>query len=244
MLIFNNGGFMKRKNLLALMVCMVSLSGMASTPVETLVPVDHIYSPKGFDSNDNTEVIVEGRLPNLCHKAPWSKIEVKPGKVEITLSALKYEDNSPFCVPVEVPFVHPVSLGLLNKGNYEIVVNGKSMWEQKGDISISESQSPAADDFIYANVAFVEKEEGSRMVKLKGYTPSDCLSWDEVKFVSNGVDTLAVLPKMKQIYSHCPMKMVPFEKEVEIPRVLDRNKILLHVRVMDGKSVNTLFENN
>jgi hypothetical protein len=118
------------------------------------------------------------------------------------------------------------------------------MYEQKGDISISETQSPAADDYIYANVAFVEKEEGSRMIKLKGYTPSECLNWDEIKFVSNGKDTLAVLQKMKQIYSHCPMKMVPFEKEIEVPKVLDRNKVLLHVRVMDGKSVNTIFENN
>jgi hypothetical protein len=143
-----------------------------------------------------------------------------------------------------VPFVQAVSVGLLNKGNYSIVVNGKTMYEQKGDISISETQSPAADDYIYANVAFVEKEEGSRMIKLKGYTPSECLNWDEIKFVSNGKDTLAVLPKMKQIYSHCPMKMVPFEKEIEVPKVLDRNKVLLHVRVMDGKSVNTIFENN
>jgi len=237
------GGFMMTPKLLALFVFMASLNGLASTPIQTMVPIDHIYSPNGFDSNDNTEVIVEGRLPNLCHKSPWSKVEVKPGKIEITVSALKYEDNNPFCVPMEVPFIQPVSVGLLNKGNYDIVVNGKSIYEQKGDISISESQSPAADDYIYANVAFVEKEEGSRMIKLKGYTPSDCLNWDEVKFVSNGKDTLAVLPKMKQIYSTCPMKMVPFEKEIEVPKVLDRKSVLLHVRVMDGKSVNTLFDN-
>ena len=239
----NIGGFMRTPKLLALLVCMASFNGLASTPVEVLVPIDHIYSPNGFDSNDNTEVIVEGRLPNLCHKSPWSKVEVKPGKIEITVSALKYEDNNPFCVPMEVPFIQPVSVGLLNKGNYDIVVNGKSIYEQKGAISIAELQTPAADDFIYANVAYVEKEEGSRMVKLKGYTPSDCLNWDEVKFVSNGTDTLAVLPKMKQIYSTCPMKMVPFEKEIEVPKVLDRKSVLLHVRVMDGKSVNTLFDN-
>ena len=48
---------------------------------------------------------------------------------------------------------------------------------------------------------------------------------------------------MKQVSEFCPMKMVPFEYEVEVPNNLEKEKILLHVRVMDGRSVNSLYLN-
>ena len=226
------------------LVVLFSVKGIGGTPVETLVPVDHIYVPKGFDSNDNTEIIVEGQLPNLCHKSPMTKVEFIEGKVKVTVSALKYDETNPFCVPVAVPFIQPVALGVLDKGFYDIEVNGKSIYAKDASISISESTSSAVDDHIYANVAYVEdKDDTGRKVRIVGYTPSDCLEFEEVAFADNGKDTVAVLPKMKQVYEHCPMKMVPFEKEVEVPKNLKRDKILLHVRSMNGKSINSLFDN-
>lgn len=226
------------------LVALFSVNGFSSTPSETLVPVDHIYVPKGFDSNDNTEIIVEGKLPNLCHKSPMTKVVMEGNKVKIQVSALKYDPTNPYCVPVEVPFIQPVALGVMDKGIYDIEVNGKSIYEKSSSISVSESMSPAVDDHIYANVSYVEdKDETGRKVKLVGYTPSDCLEFEEVAFADNAKDTMAVLPKMKQIYEHCPMKMVPFEKVIEVPNNLKREKILLHVRSMNGKSVNALFDN-
>jgi len=226
------------------LVVLFSIKGITGTPVPVKVPVDHIYVPKGFDSNDNTEIIVEGKLPNLCHKSPMTKVEVVGNKVVVTVEALKYDETNPFCVPVEVPFIQPVALGVMDKGFYDIEVNGKSIFEKTSSISISESTSSAVDDHIYANVAYVEdKEDTGRKVKLVGYTPSDCLEFEEVAFADNAKDTVAVLPKMKQVYEHCPMKMVPFEKEVEVPKNLKRDKILLHVRAMNGKSINALYDN-
>jgi hypothetical protein len=232
------------KGITILFLVLFSIKGIASTPIETLVPIEHIYVPKGFDSNDNTEVIVEGTLPNLCHKSPMTKVEMVDGKVQVTVTALKYHESNPYCIQVEVPFIQPVSLGVMDKGIYDIVVNGKSVFEKSSSIMIAESTSSAVDDHIYANVSYVEdKDETGRKVKLVGYTPSDCLEFEEVGFVDNEKDVVAVLPKMKQVYEHCPMKMVPFEKEVEVPKNLKRDKVLLHVRAMNGKSVNALFDN-
>jgi hypothetical protein len=76
-----------------------------------------------------------------------------------------------------------------------------------------------------------------------GSNPSDCLEFDRVEFVSNGSDTLAVLPIMKQVRDYCPAKEVPFKYEVEVPRVLRRDVILLHVRTMNGQAVNFLYKN-
>lgn len=218
-------------------------AAVASTPIETYVPVEHVYSPSGFDSNDNTEVIVEGVLPNLCHKSPITTSKIVGNTIKVTVKAMKYESDSPFCPEIALPFVAAVNVGLLDKGNYEILVNGKTVYEKKSVIQVAEATSDAVDEFIYANVEHVEKHEGSRIVDLKGYNPSECLELDKVEYHDNKKDTYAVLPKMKQVSTFCPMKMTSFTFPTEVPATLEREKVLLHVRVMDGKSVNTVFEN-
>jgi hypothetical protein len=231
------------KNLTLIAGAILSMGAMASTPVTTLIPVDHVFSPKGFDSNDTTEIIVSGFLPNLCHKAPESKVEIVGRKINVTLTALKYELDNPFCPEVVVPFFEAVKVGLLDKGNYDIVVNGKTMYERKSEIFINEASSDAVDEYIYANVDYIEKTEGSRVVSLKGYNPSDCFELEGVQLVSNGADAYSILPKMKQVSDFCPMKMVAFNYKVAIPTELKADRILLHVRSMDGKSVNSIFSN-
>ncbi len=226
-----------------LLFALISVASYAGTPIETEVPINDVYSPMGFDSNDSSEVIVSGFLPNLCHKSPMTKAEIKGNKIDIKVTALKYDASNPFCPEIIVPFVKSINVGLLNKGNYEITVNGKSPYEKKSKIFIAESTSNAVDEYIYANVHYVEKEEGSRVVALKGYNVSDCLVLDEVKFLSNKVNAYSVLPKMKKIRDFCPMKMTPFSYDVEVPNTIPANKILLHVRGMDGSSVNSLFNN-
>jgi hypothetical protein len=233
------------------MISLLAMSMMASfgaaqadTPIEKEVPIENIYSPIGFDSNDSTEIVVEGYLPNLCHKAPASKVEIVGNEVKVKITSLYYEPSSYFCPEMIVPFTETVSLGLLNKGKYKITVNGETPYVTKSEISVAESTSNSVDDFDYAYVEYIEKKLGSRIVKLKGYNPSDCFELDKIDYASNGKDTYSVLPKMKQIRSFCPMKMIPFEYDFEVPNDIQREKVLLHVRTMDGKSVNSLFSNN
>jgi hypothetical protein len=224
-------------------LAMVASNAMAGTPIEAMVPVDHIYVPTGFDSNDSSEVIVTGFLPNMCHKSPSHKVEINGDKINIKVTSLYYHESNPFCPEVIVPFTESVTLGVMDKGNYQITVNGKSPWTKKAKIMINESTSNSVDEHQYAYVEYVEKEEASRVVTLKGYNPSDCFVLDKVDFISNKKDTFSVLPKLKQIREFCPMKMVPFEYEVTVPTGLSAEKVLLHVRTMDGTSVNRIFEN-
>ena len=228
---------------LLLMIALVSVGVQAGTPIETLVPVDEIYAPEGFDANDNSEIIVSGFLPNLCHKSPMVKSEIKNDVINISVSALKYDASNPFCPEMVVPFLQSVKVGILDKGNYKILVNGKSPYEKKSSIKILESVSNALDDHIYANVSYVDDaQDGSNHIKLKGYNPSDCLVLEKVEFVSNKSNTLSVLPIMKKVRDFCPMKMSPFAYDVEVPELLpNKNKVLLHVRGMDGASVNSLL---
>ena len=107
----------------------IGLLANAGTPVERLVPVDNIFGPEGFDSNDNVEVIVEGHLPNLCHRTPMKKVTINGNHIDIKVTALHYHDSNPFCPQVIVPFLETVSLGVLDKGDYKITVNGKSIFD-------------------------------------------------------------------------------------------------------------------
>lgn len=233
------------KNLMAFISTLILTSGvvLAGTPISTFVPVDHIYSPKGFDTNDNTEIIIAGYLPNLCHKSPMTSFKLKDNTINIKVEALKYDVSNPYCPEMIVPFIETVNVGMLDKGFYDIIVNGKTVFQKSAGIYVEEEDSNAIDDYVYANVEYIEKSANARQVILKGYNPSDCFILDEIKVVDNKLDTYSILPIMKQISDFCPMKMVPFSYEVNLPKTLKIAKVLLHVRVMDGESVNSLFPN-
>lgn len=232
------------KSLLVFALILHGFVAYAGTPKEVQVPVEDIYSPVGFDTNDTSEVVITGWLPNLCHKNPMTKTTINGKNIDIKVTALHYHVSNPFCPEMIVPFTETVKLGLLDKGQYKITVNGKSVFEKKSSIKINEARSSAVDNHIYANVDYVDTQidETKDVVALKGYNPSDCLVLDEVKFVSNKNNAYSVLPVMKQLRDFCPMKMVPFSYEVEVPKTLNKQKVLLHVRVMDGKSVNTIYQ--
>lgn len=216
----------------------------ASTPVARPVVVDGVFIPMGFDANDSAELVVTGFLPNLCHKFPEASVKIDKKNIAIKLTALVYDQTDPFCAPIVVPFMERVSLGLLDRGEYKVSVNSKTPFEKKSSLKVFESTSQAVDDFIYANVEYVEKTLGSREITLVGNHPSDCFELESIDFISNKVNTYSVLPRLRRVSDFCPMKLVPFAYKATVPNDLKNDKILLHVRVMDGKSVNTILHNN
>ena len=231
------------KNFLAALALVPVLSMANPAQIEVSVPVDHVYSPAGFDSNDNSEVVITGFLPNLCYKAPKANVAINNGKISVEVKALRTATLG-FCAQVIVPYIEYINIGVLNKGNYPITVNEKTHWEKKSNLFVSDAINNTIDDVIYANVEEVVKAEvGSRKIALKGSNPSDCFELKEIKILDNGVDTYSVLPVMKQVSTICPKKPTPFSYEFEVPEKLDADKVLLHVRVMDGRSVNAFFNN-
>lgn len=205
--------------------------------VQTKVPVDHLYVPKGYDSNDKVELVVEGYLPNLCYQNPDSVIKVEGNTINVTIVANYTNSEEGFCAEMIVPFTHVFSTGFLDKGDYNIVVNGK----HSSSLFVSESSSDAIDDEIYANVEHVEQIRGEQKVIVKGHHPSFCVEFDRFEVFHNENDTYSVLPITKKVSDFCPMKMIPFEYELDVPSDLKRNRVLIHVRSMNGNSVNSIF---
>ncbi|NOT78975.1 MAG: hypothetical protein HOP07_08220 [Bacteriovoracaceae bacterium] len=232
------------KHTLAALALLPSLSFAGAVMQSSSVPVNHVFTPAGFDSNDSVELVVTGYLPNLCFKAPQSQVYIKDGKINVSVKANKNQNGLGFCADVIVPFIEHIKVGVLDKGKYEIVVNENTSWAKRSSIAILEASSNSIDEVIYADVDDVVREdEGSRKVLLKGYNPSDCFELKEIVVLDNGVDTYSILPKMKQVRAFCPKKMIPFTYEMDVPEKLVADKVLLHVRVMDGRAVNTIFNN-
>lgn len=220
--------------------------GLAAEIEKLSIPVTEIFLPKGFDLNDNVEVVVAGYLPNLCYQNVTTKLNVdevtKQIKVEV-LADYRAALNS-YCLELLVPFLEVVSVGRLNKGDYSVVVNEKheSETRAKSVLSIFEARSVSIDDYIYAKVDYIEVNPNVKTeVILVGRNPSECLVLDQVKITSNGQDTYAILPILKKISTDCPRKNVPFRYEVKLPTELSAESILLHVRSMEGKSINTVI---
>ncbi len=235
---------MKARNIVKAFAAFMAMGVLqAAVPLEVMVPIDHVYSPAGFDSNDNSQIIISGYLPNLCHKAPRSIVKMENGKVDIKVVSLKYDSSNPYCPEMIVPFVEAVDLGVLDKGNYDIVVNGNSIYEQRANIGISEASSDAVDDHVYADVEYIDKSVGNRMVVLKGYNPSDCFELDDIQVMDNNKDVYSIKPIMKQVSEFCALKMMPFEYEMVVPDKLQADQVLLHVRSIKGRSVNSLYNN-
>lgn len=211
----------------------------AGTPVKVEVPVTDVYIPSGFDSNDSVEIIISGYLPNLCHKNPSTEFKVEKNTISIKATALKYHKTNPFCPEMIVPFLKSVKVGVLPKGNYNVVINKN----EKDILKVEESTLTVKDNHIYAYVSYIDKSTlKDNHITIKAYNPSDCMSLDRVEVFDNGKNTYSILPIMKQNREFCPMKMVPYEFDVKLPKILKSRKVLLHVRSMDGNSVNAEVE--
>jgi hypothetical protein len=231
------------KNLFVLLLLIANVA-FAGNQTEMYVPTDDIYVPKGFDSNDNVEVVVTGFLPDLCYHSPQAKVIKTEGKnIIIEVKALYKTDMNGACPEVIVPFTETVEVGVLDKGDYNLIVNQGQPTSLNTPLAVGDSFSPYIDDFVYLSVDYVKKDYKNRIVTIHGWNPSDCFVLDQVKIISNDKDTLSLLPILKQVRDFCPMKMTPLNVEVEIPNILEKQKILLHVRSMEGKAYNTIFMN-
>jgi len=205
-----------------------------------LVPASHVYVPNGFDDNDNVEVVISGYLPDSCYKAPKSIYKIEDHKIIITLSAI-YNNESGVCNEVIVPFIETVRLGALTAKNYEIVVISANSQKLMSQLIVKKSNGTGIDDYNYAYVTGIRHVLGSKKVIIDGYNISDCFELQELKLESNGIDTYVILPIMKKTHDFCPRKMTPVTFEAILPNGLRTKEILLHVRSMQGNSVNSIY---
>jgi hypothetical protein len=202
-------------------------------------PVTHLYVPAGFDSNDTVEVVVTGNFPNSCYSRNDVKVDVRDEEIAVTVTAVSHEKSFPAarCSDMLVPFKEVVHIGNLQGGDYKLIVNNRLT----DSLRVGEASSNSVDENLYAAIEWVE-EKGGNNVLLHGWRYSNCIDHDRVEVKSNDKDTLAILPVMKRLSDFCPMKMMPVRYPVKLDFAsLKMRQPLLHVRTMDGKSVNAII---
>ncbi len=232
------------KVLLLLAVLVSSLQAMAFQPNQPIkvLPLVDVFMPLGFDNNDNAEIVVSGYLPDLCHKSLKTDYRVVGNTIYLDVDSYYYFRPGTECAEIIVPFLEKIDVGILNAGDYKVVVNKSASYTKSRNFRISRTNTVTVDSHIYANVEEIVPVEGTRKVKLKGINRSDCVVLDRIEWVDDGHNTYSILPIMTQVFKDCPSVEMPFEYEFEVPNKLITENILLHVRKMFGMSSNLFFK--
>ena len=231
-----------------------------SQPNGTFLPVQKIYTiEQGFDTNDATEVAVQGYLPNSCFILGKGTAQIDEVNKTILVSVVGYKRNSPICLEVITPYLEVIQVGPLKKGNY--TVRSASNWDISGGLRIDASPSDQVDDHLYAPVdtVYVDLEgehlnsEGSNQeLHLKGTYPhmlTGCMRISDVEVYQTENNVLVVLPKSEIVglenTEECLAKDVDAYNRFHVVHKMEapvEEKGLVHVRTLNGRALNKLFD--
>lgn len=97
---------------------------------ETIVSVNDVYVPSGFDSSSESFVVVSGLFPSTCYKLKGATVShIGPALHEVRTNAWVIDGT---CLMVLVPFHKEVQLGKLSKGDHTLrFVNGDKTYMDK-----------------------------------------------------------------------------------------------------------------
>ncbi len=213
-----------------------AFTSFSAFALETELSGFKLYVPEGFDDNDTIEVIAVGSMPDNCHQAPRAKIEHGQNGFTISMFATVIERKD--CRKISIPYNEKISLGTLIAGNYEV-----RSATQKLALKVAKAVSTLQDDVMYANVTNIIEEDEGRTVWLMGTHPATCIVEQPVELKKSGDSVWVILPKVT-LEGDCIEESRPFKIAVEIPYDASMKRgVMLHVRVMDGRSLNLLYQN-
>ncbi len=213
-----------------------------SGPIKVWASFQKIYVPGGYDSNDRVEIVGEGRFKNSCFRLAETKVQIDAQNKKIYLSPVAYEYSGD-CLQVTVGFEKNIDVGILGAGTWEVIQGSGPT--KLGAISIRETVGKNADDYLYAPVsqAFYHQQGAISKIVVSGDFPSDCFKLEQVKMTVE--PSVLVLQPVVQFESRvdCKEGKFPFVREIVVNAV-PAGRYLLHVRSLNGNSVNSLVDIN
>lgn len=249
----NFGGEMFYRVFLGMIVLMLASKhslGVDINPVLVDVPVDKLFVPRGFDSNDRVQFAIGGELRNSCYKIASNEVKIDPETKTIIVKQHAYVYMG-FCLMMIVPYSEVVTLGIVEQpGTYQIVdgSSGKKM----GTIDVSLARTLEQDEFVYAPVRDVNVEQAGGIssqsdpernkVILSGSFVNDCTEIKEVRLDQNE-NTIVVQPitAFSKPLNDCKTEKVNFSKTVILDPKL-KGDYLIHVRSLNGAAVNKIVD--
>jgi len=221
-------------------------ASMAHADSSRLTPIKdtrNLFVPVGFDDNDEAVVVLDGYIGDPCQKlrTPVVEIDIVQKTIRVTPMSERVGNH---CPEIYVPYQQVVSLGVLPEGRYFV----QTFDERLGEILvIKRAPSSSPDDYLYAPVEsahITSRLDGQTTAIIQGRFTDTCLAMDEARVIESG-RVFEVLPIMKKMArdpqgNACAVTDKPFESRVELPR-LSAGRYLLHVRSLNGQSVNQVF---
>lgn len=220
------------------------------------IPVEAVLAPpKGFDDNDNIQLVIHGRLPNGCYiLIEPSVVAVSPGKYRVKQEALKRKagvcadpSKLPDSAKFPVPFQSEVSLGQLPAGGYEFDFASTQGIDGARSLTVDPSVTSSIDSLPYAAVTQVSAQDvvaalDPIQVTLIGVLNSSCSELDPDVQVVKYDDVTVLLPTVHiKEGVICKQMTAPFIRRVTL-KGTKMGHHLIHVRSMSGKSLNRIVE--
>jgi len=215
-------------------------------------PVEHVFVPQGFDDNDNAEVIVQGRFPNACMKTgPVEKtVDVQTQTIRLRPQVFVYRGEP--CAQVIVPFIQRVTFGTLKEGTWKVEIEGMPSVAPL-PLVVKRALSAAPDEFLYAPVEEVVLLPGNLGTRQKlvvsGNWPiipaRGCFVMKQIRTTLGADNTLVVQPIAELLpaeqCSPTSQRKRAFQASVFLDKSLQLDS-LIHVRVLNGESLNKFYE--
>ena len=238
--------FTKLTLLTGLLLTLQSGLANAQVPPSQLVSLhpDHVFTPTGFDSNDNSQVVIEGMFSSTCFKVGPVKWSVDLANHRIAISNTAYYYDGP-CLRVLVPYQKTIDLGRLLPGQYSLWFekSGES-FTQMGELNIKPNTSASPDEYMYAPVteAIISLDNKTPILVLSGTVTNTCMKLQTVRLLRTKKDVVEVLPITAMTAGkNCKDIRSPFTVTRPLPPGLE-GTTLVHIRSLNGKSINLVYD--
>ncbi|MEY4064688.1 MAG: hypothetical protein RIR26_896 [Pseudomonadota bacterium] len=239
---------------LSIVFAIPSAALAGSRPVLAPAPVQRAFIPEGFDDNDNVEVILHGHFPNSCMKVGPVDVSINADSRVVSLKPEVYAYESELCAQVSIPFMQKVALGHLPAGAWKLELPEKLAYEP-APLVVHRARSAAPDDALYApvdEVVLIPESQGAlHLVVVSGRWPEPpegkCFELVRVANRMGADNALVVLP-IVEIKNEGQCKVSRNAQKSFVGSAVVNGAIsedvLVHVRVMNGDSLNKFYEAN
>ncbi len=206
------------------------------------VATEALFVPRGFDDNDDVVVSLSGNFPNTCYQLAHAELKTEATSSRILVQQMAFVTPGP-CSRILVPFTNSVHLGRLRAGNYVIQTKDNGRAE---NLPVSRSTLPTQDDYLYAPItsATVMPYAGKSVAYLEGRITNSCMKMKGIKVTYTGrtIQLLPVMELVKEGDDRGPCRAVNLPLRLTKPlEKLNRGQYLLHVRSLNGNSINLVF---
>lgn len=225
-------------------LALFTVSSVASARTFILKP-KYAFTPKGFDTNDNAQVVLAGAFSDYCMKVGTTRHSVDKVKKKIYIQQTYSTGENCHDIEMYIPYSIEVNLGTLPKGDYEVHVldlDNKYTLMSHLPIVAAKTNGNRTDERLYAPVTSIEFKttEGDSQLVISGVFSNTCLSLTGVEVHQRMGDVFEVLPIAMDRKQLCAAALQPYKKTVVLKGFTQRDT-LIHVRAMNGQSINKVI---